>query len=321
MEGYISRTNQFAKELIKKELILNKHNAIYDYEFQKALRDAPWKEWLDKPGYFEVAEEYKQRIHDWIHENEFNTVTGLNLFKQRDLINGTTQAFDEAYFRYKERKLRIYRGEYAYHKRVNPNYEFLDNIDKKNIELSQLGEPIKENEWVIISIPFCGNGHMPVGYHAVLDDAYKVGAPVLIDCAWYGTCLDLHIDLTHPAITEVAFSLTKSTGTGNIRSGIRYSNYDDNLPIRQQNNYNHLVLGAAQIGIHMMKLFPSDWQVKHYRDLQVQLCNKLNVMPSNTLHIAMADGDEDWHKDFIIDERYYKLGIRKALKALKKNEI
>ena len=37
MEGYISRTNQFAKGLIKKELILNKHNAIYDYEFQKAL--------------------------------------------------------------------------------------------------------------------------------------------------------------------------------------------------------------------------------------------------------------------------------------------
>ena len=62
-------------------------------------------------------------------------------------------------------------------------------------------------------------------------------------------------------------------------------------------------------------------QVKNYRDFQVQLCRKLNIMPSPCMHIAIADGEEDWHKDFLIDQRHYKVGIRQALKALKKNEI
>ena len=46
MAGYISRTNEFAKQLIEKDLISSKkHNAIYDYFFQTTLRDAPWYEW------------------------------------------------------------------------------------------------------------------------------------------------------------------------------------------------------------------------------------------------------------------------------------
>ena len=323
MEGYISRTNRFAELLIEKDLISNKHNAIYDYKYQTTLRDAPWSEWLDKPGYCEVADAYKERIFEWIHENEFNTVHGLEQFKYCDLINGTTQAFDEAYFRYANRRLRILRGEYAYHKRVLTDYVYLDAINNDDLEMSELDfdNPIQEHDWVIMSLPFAGNGNVPLGYRAILDDCYRLGVPVLIDCAWYGTCMDIHVDLTHPAITEVAFSLTKSTGTGNIRSGVRFSNYDDNLPIRQQNNYNHLVLGAAQIGLHMMKHFPSDWQIKNYRNLQVDLCRKLNVMPSNCVHIALADGSEDWHQQFLVDQRYYKIGIRKALKALKKNEL
>jgi hypothetical protein len=324
MDGYVSRTNKFASELIEKDLISSKkHNAIYDYFFQTTLRDAPWYDWLDKPGYFEVADEYKERITEWIHDNDFNTVTGLNQYKHCDLINGTTQAFDEAYYRYKDRNLRVLRGEYAYHKRIVTDYQYLDSVDKDNIELSQLDDknPIKENDWVIMSLPFCGNGAMPTGYHAILDDCWRLKVPVLVDCAWYGTCMDLHIELGHPAITEVCFSLTKSTGTGNIRSGVRYSNYEDNLPIRQQNNYNHLVLGAAQVGIHVMKHIPSDWQVKNYRDFQVQLCRKLNIMPTNCMHIALAEGDEDWHKDFLIDQRYYKVGIRQALKEIKKGNL
>ena len=324
MAGYISRTNQFAKELIEKELISHKkHNAIYDYFFQTTLRDAPWYDWLDQPGYFEVADEYKERMTDWIVDNDFNTVHGLDNFKHRDLINGTTQAFDEAYYRYSGRRLRILRGEYAYHKRVVSDYVYLDEVYSDDLSMSQLDgdNPIKENDQVIISFPFCGTGGTPLGYHAILNDCLLKKVPVLIDCAWYGTCMDQHIDLTHPAISEVSFSLTKSTGTGNIRSGVRYSNYEDNLPIRQQNNYNHLVLGAAQVGIHVMKHIPSDWQVKNYRDFQVQLCRKLNIMPSPCMHIAIADGEEDWHKDFLMDQRHYKVGIRQALKAMKKKQL
>ena len=86
--------------MLDKDLFQTKHSAIYDPEFQKHLAEAPWKEWLSKPGYFEVRKEYLEKIHKWIHSTELNVVKGLDRFKYRDMINGTTQAFDEAYYRY-----------------------------------------------------------------------------------------------------------------------------------------------------------------------------------------------------------------------------
>ena len=35
-------------------------------------------------------------------------------YTRRDITIGTTQSFDEAYFRYAGRRLRMFRGEYAY---------------------------------------------------------------------------------------------------------------------------------------------------------------------------------------------------------------
>ena len=115
--------------MLDKELFQTRHNAIYDPEFQKHLAEAPWKDWLSKPGYFEVRHQYLADIHNWILSSELNEVKGLTRFKYRDMINGTTQAFDEAYYRYSKRRLRILRGEYAYHKRIVKDFVFLDDED------------------------------------------------------------------------------------------------------------------------------------------------------------------------------------------------
>ena len=84
-------------ELIGK-VFRNKHNAIYDPAFQKHLASAPWKEWLSQPGYFEVQDMYVERFIDWMYSSKLNRL-------------GTTQSFDEAYFRYAGRRLRMFRGE------------------------------------------------------------------------------------------------------------------------------------------------------------------------------------------------------------------
>ena len=94
---------------------LDKHAAVYDFKFQEALKNAPWVEWLSKPGYFECKEEFLECIHGWIHSTKLNSVNGLDRFSQRHMIIGTTQVFDECYHRYSDKRLRIFRGEYAYH--------------------------------------------------------------------------------------------------------------------------------------------------------------------------------------------------------------
>ena len=305
-------------DLIDNNLLRTRHNAVYDFTFKEALRDAPWKEWLSEDTYFECKEEYLEKIDAWLHNTENNTLTGLDNFKTHDLIHGTTQAFDEAYFRHANRRLRIFRGEYAYHRRVFKNHLFLNNAN------DEYEDKLQENDWVIVSVPFCGNGgEPPQHYQQVLDDALYLGIPVLIDCAWYGTCYDMNIDLAHPAIQEVCFSLTKGLGIGNLRTGIRYSNYDSNdqNPIRQQNDYNHLPLGAAQIGIHMMETFPIDRIPDKYKQWQHDLCDVMGLKPANCIHIGMADKDSELWNKFFIDEMYKKVGLREALKAIRKQHL
>ena len=297
---------------LNKELFLTKHAAIYDPKFQERLYNAPWKEWLGKSGYFDVKDEYLETIEKWIHNSSMLKFENLQNFKCKDLIHGTTQAFDEAYYRYKERRLRTYRGEYAYHKRVQGQRNF---IDTKNGDYV----PIESNDWVVISLPFCGNGAEPPFLEKVLNDCTSLDVPVLIDCAWFGTHYwNKTFTLDNPCIKEVCFSLSKGIGMGNMRTGIRYSNYDDNLPIRQHNNYNHLPLGLSQIGIWQMQEFESDFIGNKYNTIVKTVCEKNNITMPPVMHIGLLNKEHPDYEYYLIDDVYSKVGIREAVKKHRK---
>lgn len=300
------RDNMDINDLYKKGLLTKDQKAIYDYKFQTNMRDAPWKEWLDQPGYFECRDEYIKKINDWIHSTKKNSIVGLDKYPVRDMTIGTTQVFDEAYYMYANKRLRVFRGEYTYHKRVFKNVEFLDN---KNGEL--MG--INGSDWIIISLPFCGIGDKHPLMNEVLNQAYMLQIPVIIDCAWFGTCRDIDFDFNHPGITHVCFSLTKGLGLGHLRSGIRYSKEDNDSIIRQQNNYNHLVLVTAQIGIYQMEKFTPDFITDKYYKSYLEVCNKLKLIPTKCAHIALAPEVDPWD-DFIIDGLYRKVGLRQLVK-------
>jgi len=313
-------------ELVGK-VFRNKHNAIYDPLFQKQLRSAPWQDWLSQPGYFEVQDQYIERFIDWMYSTKLNRLTNgckfhSKRYTRRDIIIGTTQSFDEAYFRYAGRRLRMFRGEYAYHRRCYRNFAWLDEHigNKANGEWA---DPIEPGDWVIISLPFCGTGGKHSKHEELLDRCAELDVPVILDCAWYGTCHDLDFDLDHPAITEVSFSLSKGIGLGNMRTGVRFSNYakGDMMPIAQQNAYGHLVLGNCQLALHQMEEFGPDWQANKYLEWYKKLCAKYSMLETNCLHVTMLPRYHKHFDYFLIDESYIKVGVREALKAIRRGEL
>lgn len=295
------------EELIDKKLISQNTNAVYDIKFVQLFKQVPWQDWFSHDGDpLYCRQDYLDTYRWYLGNMELNKITGLDRFKQEHLINGTTQTFDEAYHRYADRRLRIYRGEYAYHKRVVPNYVYIED------------EPIKKGDYVIVSVPHCTTGDVPVGFYNILDDCLEEKVPVIIDCAYIGTSTDVNFSVEHPAIESVSFSLTKGTGTGHIRSGVRYSNIDDDMPIAQQNRYNHTVLGAAKVGLWFMKkLVTPDFIPTKYRDAQVSVCQDAGLIPTKCMHIAI--GGDGWN-DFSVDG-YYRVGIRNLVKARKNGLI
>lgn len=285
--------------LIADGLLTQKTHAIYDYDFIQALKKMPLAEWLEKPAPFRCRWAYLDHYHHWIRSSRLNSIVGLERFQRRDLINGTTQTFDEAYMKYAHRRLRVFRGEYRYHMRIVPQWRFLED------------EPLATNDYVIISAPFCSTGDAHPQMNSVLDECERLRVPVIVDCAYFGTCENIHLELSHPAIESVSFSLSKGTGMGDVRSGIRYSNLNDNNPICQQNNYDHSVLFAARVGLYMMETFSPDFIPERYSAVQKQVCRALGLKPTPCMHLAL--GDSSWD-NFKIDDLYNRVGVRELVR-------
>ena len=81
-------------------------------------------------------------------------VSSSKRYTRRDITVGTTQSFDEAYFRYAGRRLRMFRGEYAYPDAVTETHAWLDEHigNKANGEWA---EPLEPGDWVVVSMSFC----------------------------------------------------------------------------------------------------------------------------------------------------------------------
>ena len=318
-------------------LFQDRHNAIFDPKFQKSLSEMPWSDEFEGSGFWECKDPFLENIDTWIKSTKLNKIDGLDRFKQRHMIIGTTQAFDEAYFRYRDKRLRFYRGEYHYHRRILPDrdkWEFIDTEHPNN----NIEEPIQKNDWVIISMPFCGNGNQVPFLQETLDSCLDNNVPVLIDCAWYGTCYDITIDVNHPAIKEVCFSLSKSLGLGYSRIGIRYSDYADGS-IAITNDYEHLTLSMAHIANHQMGNFTCDFIANKYLSWYKELCKEFELFETKCMHVALGPHEFPWIYDkkwqgikrlpewenislsFLDDEKYIKIGIREALKAKRKGEL
>ena len=281
------------------DYITNKTHSVFDYESTKAFKQMPLDEWFSKSPPFDCRNEFIEKIDYRIKNSNLNQIIGLERFGNKHVINGTTQAFDEAYWLFKNRRLRIFRGEYAYHRRVNLYCPFIED------------EPLAENDYLIISVPFCSTGDVHLKLNETLDQAYNLNIPVIIDCAYWGTCWGIIIDVSHPAIHQVCFSLTKSLGLGDMRSGIRYSNINFDTPITQQHDYNHLQLMALKIGIYMMDRFDPDHIPNKFREAQESACFDAQITPTKCMHLAL--GDKNWGH-YKIDNMYNRLGIRQLVK-------
>ena len=288
-------TDQINNYISKKLITPDKHPALYDYQFQLNLADAPWHNWLTQTNYFDIYDEYINTFLKWIKSTKNNSIAGLEKFKCIDVVIGTTQTFDEAYYRYRNRQLRTFSHEYAYHSR---------NVNVQHLTYENTTEQLTKNDWVIVSLPYSGTGDKNINYDLLIKDAENKNVPIVVDCAWFGTCRDIEFDFYSPSIQEVTFSLSKGIGLGSIRTGLRFSNHNDGS-IKQQNDYRHLVFSNMQLGIWQMSKFSPDYVTDKYLNAYQNMCNELNMKQTKCMHVAI-------HNNKL-------LGIRNLVKEYYKN--
>jgi hypothetical protein len=228
-----------------------------------------------------IHNKFMERFKSWILESKMHSVKGLDLFPATVFCNGTTEAFDKFYLKYRDKRLRYFKGEYMYHINIGQNYfkdvKFLDD------------EPIKENDVVVVSYPFANNGGKHTSMDTVLQQCNSLNVPVLIDCSYFNISGGLEFDFTYPCIEEIVFSLSKfMPDMGSMRIGIRFTKTDNDDPLFVYNKNKYLNRLSAAVGLEIINRYESDYNFKTYREEQLKFCKELGVEPSPTVVFGIS---------------------------------
>jgi hypothetical protein len=260
---------------------------IVDPAVLEALRGLPFRQFFTDadPRAMDPAilPRYLETFTEWIGHSHLNDVRGLSSFPFRKLTAGITQSFDDFFLRHHGRRIRILRGEYPYAKRVCTNWAFADDL--------------APGDALIISAPFSGTGGMHEEFVALLDCAVQRGVPVLVDCAFFGICRNLRVDLSHPSIESACFSLSKAFASGSFRAGIEFCRHNEGAAAAQ-NEWCYVPLLAAQIGVLLMEQFSPDYIFTKHRATQEAICRELDLQPTDTIIIGLG-GEQ--YREYSID--------------------
>jgi len=251
-----------------------------------ASRDSIIRNFTEKNNYLmECAEDiksaYLSTYKNWMF-SAFNNITGFEDFSEACFTNGTTQTFDHFYIRYKDKRFRIFKGEYFYHQMMRGLY-FQDQFAWLDEDTLRAGDA------VVISVPFSETGNVPDSLESILQQCDKLDIPVLLDMAYLNLAVDLEIDLTHPCIKYISSSLSKAFPVDVHRIGIRLQRQkdEDQLYVHNEYNYNYINLLSAYLGLNLMSTYSSDYLFNKYRESQLLFCDKLNVTPSSCVYFGI----------------------------------
>lgn len=244
-----------------------KDSVVVEYMKSLNLLESLWEE--------NITKDFCSNYRDWISKTKNNTIKGLDLFPYSVYSNGTTQAFEMFYIRNRHRRFRCFKGEYIYHQlawRNNwPDWKFIED------------DALRPNDAVVISLPFSNTGNEHDQLEWLLETCIILGIPVLVDCAYFGTCKNLNFDFTKSCITDVVFSLSKTFPVAHARIGMRLTRIDDDdlMFVYDKINYNNRI--GAKLGLELIKNFSPDYVYDKYANQQKIICDDLDIEPSNTI--------------------------------------
>lgn len=241
------------------------------------------RQWTSDPDLNQI---FLDSYSEWIRGSQSVTWQGLDRFQHKVYCNATTEAFDKFYMKNNQRRFRCFRGEYMYHqlawRNCWPNWLFLDD------------DALAPGDAVVISTPFADTGNIHPRYQEILEQADNLDIPVLVDCAYFGICYDLEIDLSHRCITDVTFSLSKTFPLSHARIGMRLTLVDDDDPLCVVNKTNYTNRIGAGLGLEFIKNYSADYISDRYKTTQHLFCEQLGAIPSHCVIFGL--GDQKWQQ-------------------------
>jgi len=217
-----------------------------------------------------------------------HNLRGIDDYNDLSYCNGTTEAFDKFYHKHRDRRLRLWRGEYFYHQIqareiYSNNFSWIDD------------EPVGPMDVVVVSAPFSDTGNVPYKYDSVLAQCENLGVPVLIDMAYLNLTKNFTIDLSYKCIQTVTTSMSKVFPVETHRIGIRMNRHsvDDTLSAYTNNSVPYVNSTSVHLGHQLIKQYNNLWLYYRYKFAQDKMCAQTDVVASDCV-IFGIDVQDKW---------------------------
>ena len=246
-----------------------------------------------------TLEDYIRTYRKWIEAGPHNIV-GLKDYTSVSFIHGTIQCFDHFYLKYSNKRFRIQRGEFMYHRASlrNMNWEYLDS-------------PLEKGDALIISCPFSDTGKTPENLDMILKQCDQLEIPVLLDLAYLPLSKGTNINVEYKCIDSICTSLSKAfDGAQYLRTGIRFQkcNLDDGIDIF--NSVNMIPKYDIEVAHFLMKNFPIDYLWKKFGKEYSELCKKFELEETDCIIFGITKSEKykafnrgnDWNRVCLADD-------------------
>ena len=268
----------------------------------------------------------------WITDSQYYNFDFIDW--QEHVVRTQFECYSEARWRYRDRRLRIFRGEYEYMQdsffctgeyfdsaptdvRQFPYIKYIDSLTGKYFDLDR-------DDWVFLTIPFHGTGDVDEKIEGMLNQADLLDIPVVVDCQLLPFSRDIDIDFSRPSIKEVIFTIGDNIGIRQVYSGIRYSRYtiEDDYGFNGQEGspYIRALSGNYAISevemacaVKILEEFSIDYLYNTYRKAQLQICKDFNLTPTNCVNLCTAPDEEPWLSEWHRLNAYMLVDISHAL--------
>lgn len=218
----------------------------------------------------------------WLQCSSYNQVTGLNTMLYSAFCPGVTDAFGEFIARYPSRRVRVSRSDFVLTKILCRSWH--------RSWLSLEEAELDNNDCLIMSLPFSGNGSFYPEWDNILNECNQKQIPVFIDGAYFGISHGIRYPLEYQCITDFSISLSKNLAGNPLRLGIRFTkdNIDDGITAGLIGSDIFDRLGAF-ISIKLLEEFPHDWFINKYKSIGLSICQQYGLEPTNTLTLALGN--------------------------------
>ena len=273
----IPANNKFYEIRYKTWSAFSSGNVIKDKELIDFASTVNINKYLRDPH---IVKNFEQYFPYWLKTCPRFRFQGIDDFKYACFSQGSQEYFLNFYLKYRDRRFRVFKGEYWWHmecwKNLGINWAYIDEAD------------LDINDVVIMSCPFARIGDVHPQHKELIEKCEILGIPVLLDFIYLpnSTFDSIEIDLRSSCIESISFSFSKTFPIANARVALRMTRRKVHDPMQISNDENVANRLATGIGFEFMRKYDVDYMVQKYHAEQIHWCKVLGLKPTKVVHFA-----------------------------------